>query len=1316
MNEIMKRDIELVQSLKKSKKDGSLDKLDDPAIETYKWRNTVEYQTLEHWLTCDNEELRLHTFELLTISKKSTLLFTAAELNLIFIFLRCNMKEKIEFVPLAKKVLKRLEDSYVVLKRQLNNEKKVKELQKQHPNIHINVKKLSNVQNGIEYYKKFVSSLHELCFMNLYPSAVNARRKSSLQILCLMDEYLCEDLKGSLWELSQFEILFDCLLQDTYETNKNMAFQLIKSSKLVETFFDTKEKLLELIHVAIELGNSIRPLGSITAAYMLKISMLLPDIQKVLVELTEFEKTENAQEKTTFYMILLLKMNLEKSVKIAIEDIVLASTGYSLYGYVYCIHSILSAIDLKSIVNDVCWRDLLLEIVNMCFKLNTAVSQIVNSSSPEGHLPMDSDPDSTRIELCNFVIVTPQMVLLCSWRTVKEISLFFGYLTFNAPIFNESTKSGLLAEKQFKEIGNQLVTLLCETKHRGAFEQAHVGFSQLCSRLWHLKENEATLKKLPKTWLQQLLLAVVGLAPRNSKLCATRRSAGIPFMVQALVTSEIKKKMDTKKLIFHSVMRILLQLVNIEDDFNLKKAEDILFNESVFDDFEKAQSLDDLSKAENNSVKLNENTEIKTHALNILRALYRHCLLGDLVKEYIADGFIAAFKSYDGQSWAERNSATLLFSALVTRVFGVQRTKDHVNLTLHNRMTGKIFFEKFPSLLSFLLNELSTFVCENEDQIKPKIQCILLILTRLYPGVASNTAEEDWKIDQFIDLVSLCGKSRVYQTRELAARALVPLITEQNILPVSNNILKLIITYRIPINLLHGYLLQLLELIKSPHFLAIKLPEEDLNSFFKDFVLKVLHSQEFCITNDSPATYLIATNILEICLELMNMNAYNDVMHKEPFSEVMEKLLSHVTNNIILDKMPGIEIYESTATQVIITAINSEHYTGPLLNSEYANTQFWERVLNHKNPKVLTIVWLNLMNFIRKTNCLSLFELGYMTSIKVLDEPCEDPDLQDSIYSFIFSAIEEIEKESTFVQCNFSKNEEQVTAVNMCVHIFNTLSHQMNTNEFYPKGEFFKLIGKTYGFLVRNASNSEVQKDSKSTLYEAILKYSDMKANIDCRLGISEILFELYVDHSLKDDIHFMLNWWTTLFQLLYDDNGEVRLNAMLIVGKLLPETSLYCDTVVTNTFYAKFVSIMREENMEAILATFFCWSMTSASIDLEEMDETNAFNHSVNYECFEPLQITKICALHLQILVAKYNVTSTAISKPVKEWLRQRLRIANSKEFDSFTELIEKYKSIIPETGKQLNRILEPTYSAKLIREIAYMQIKSTVISGPTN
>ena len=90
------------------------------------------------------------------------------------------------------------------------------------------------------------------------------------------------------------------------------------------------------------------------------------------------------------------------------------------------------------------------ELVNMCFDLNAAVSQIVNNSSPEGHLPMDLNPQHLDpiMQDVEDVVITPQMVLLCSWRTVKEISLFFGYITSKASIFNEETKNGLLTKIQ----------------------------------------------------------------------------------------------------------------------------------------------------------------------------------------------------------------------------------------------------------------------------------------------------------------------------------------------------------------------------------------------------------------------------------------------------------------------------------------------------------------------------------------------------------------------------------------------------------------------------------------------------------------------------------------------------------------------------------------------------------------------------------------------------------------------------------------------------------------------------------------------------
>ena len=53
-----------------------------------------------------------------------------------------------------------------------------------------------------------------------------------------------------------------------------------------------------------------------------------------------------------------------------------------------------------------------------------------------------------------------------------------------------------------------------------------------------------------------------------------------------------------------------------------------------------------------------------------------------------------------------RNSSTLLFSALVARIFGAKRVSDEHSM--ENKLTAKEFFTRFPSLHGFLLEELTT--------------------------------------------------------------------------------------------------------------------------------------------------------------------------------------------------------------------------------------------------------------------------------------------------------------------------------------------------------------------------------------------------------------------------------------------------------------------------------------------------------------------------------------------------------------------------------------------------------------------------------
>lgn len=94
----------------------------------HSWRNSVTYDSLERYVKHHDEEvykfinnfinilnfwfytslllfqIKLNTLALIIESKKSTLRFTSRELDIIILFLRINFKEKLEFVPVIKKV------------------------------------------------------------------------------------------------------------------------------------------------------------------------------------------------------------------------------------------------------------------------------------------------------------------------------------------------------------------------------------------------------------------------------------------------------------------------------------------------------------------------------------------------------------------------------------------------------------------------------------------------------------------------------------------------------------------------------------------------------------------------------------------------------------------------------------------------------------------------------------------------------------------------------------------------------------------------------------------------------------------------------------------------------------------------------------------------------------------------------------------------------------------------------------------------------------------------------------------------------------
>ena len=97
----------------------------------------------------------------------------------------------------------------------------------------------------------------------------------------------------------------------------------------------------------------------------------------------------------------------------------------------------------------------------------------------------------------------------------------------------------------------------------------------------------------------------------------------------------------------------------------------------------------------------------------------------------------------------ERNAATLLFSSLCTRIFGVKRTK--LELSKKNAMQARMFFNRYPKMYSFLLNEMSSvaeIMEKSANALRPEESALypsLILLAKLQPTVAINGSTEDQK-------------------------------------------------------------------------------------------------------------------------------------------------------------------------------------------------------------------------------------------------------------------------------------------------------------------------------------------------------------------------------------------------------------------------------------------------------------------------------------------------------------------------------------------------------------------------------------------
>lgn len=116
------------------------------------------------------------------------------------------------------------------------------------------------------------------------------------------------------------------------------------------------------------------------------------------------------------------------------------------------------------------------------------------------------------------------------------------------------------------------------------------------------------------------------------------------------------------------------------------------------------------------------------------------------------------------------------------RIFGVQRTRNTEPLGIRNKMTGRIFFQKYPRLYDFINIQLiaSSELIKNNER-PTTLHPLLILLSRLYPS-ALEGSESNLQLSKFLPSLAECIKSPELETRRLAVKSIIALIQPNHVI------------------------------------------------------------------------------------------------------------------------------------------------------------------------------------------------------------------------------------------------------------------------------------------------------------------------------------------------------------------------------------------------------------------------------------------------------------------------------------------------------------------------------------------------------
>ncbi|XP_053167596.1 thyroid adenoma-associated protein isoform X5 [Hemicordylus capensis] len=1188
----------------------------------------VSVGCIKQGLVHQHDQVRIDALGLLCESHRSTEIISIEEMQLIEFFIKYNLNSQSPAVrqqicSLLKKLFCRIyESSQTVHKMQQMKSK-------QGP---LKQSIMWDPLTTLQQYKDFMSSLCGILFEALFPGSSHPTRFIALTLLGIIAGIfpISEGQSQELFQIAQefgptrVQTLLHCFAS-TFEEVKILAFELLMKLHPALSYLQDSEKLQPLFQVAMQLSTSIKPYDCVTASYLLNFLIHRKDLLKVCFKnnplLGTFQPDEDMfahpdisadpVEENTLAVIKHLLETVEEEIFQAEKSLLQAAASFPMYGRVHCITGALHQLPLNNLTRILEWKEIVAKLILMSYKLSAVVSPVVQSSSPEGLIPMDTDSDtSERLQLILCEIqpcdtnnyfsevkllkehcridcvkesaehicpenrgkeqqtcdVTAQMVLICCWRSMKEISLLLGKLCQLLPLQNLSGCSdALITVEQVQDIGEYFKYHLLKSRHRGAFELAYAGFVKLTEVLSRC--NNESLNKLPQWWLYNVLEEIKSSDP-SSKLCATRRSAGIPFYIQALLASEPKRG---KTDLLNMTMKELISLASPSGVL--------------------------------------PSTVPQVHALNILRALFKDTRLGENIIPYVADGMRAAVLGFTSSVWAVRNSSTLLFSTLITRIFGVKRGKDENSKK--NRMTGREFFTRFPNLYPFLLSQLEVTAKTmdsktGELKLHPSLFLLLLILGKLYPSPMDGTYSA-LSMAPFVPFILRCGHSPVYRSREMAGRALVPFIMMSQVPQTVSSLLTGLPDCTDPCvrqNAIHGTLLQVFHLLQS--YLESKhKANSDFLQGLRD-IITCIEAKLWLAERQNPCLVTRAT-YLDVLVLLNNYHGKSRIKGTE-FLRFREKMGAIISNSELATginhspAVPGLAQYLQSITKLFISMFSmtaapglnvlaTEKIVSPCLSvAHLLHSDFHEVRLLVLDA---TLRWLKQVN---SKHVTEEEERGLLCLLSGLEEILLKIAVKETHPECFYKALEVLHCMDIGIVLSKSEDAINMNQTDFFCWIMNIVDASDSTE---IQSMSLKLASKLVIQLVQNGQE-EVKSEMKQWV-EIVTYCCGDEQQTDLRLAVAEILVSVtpifLTSQKLFLGLSDTLLLWKCVIQLLQSEEQIVRDTATGVIRLAQSQENIFRKT--GPDFHVVNASMALDLTFSILCELLQQWEQTSAGVSI---------------------------------------------------------------------------------------------------------------------